>query len=119
MAPRLWVLVSQRHRIPTYVQRYGGAGSNQSKERVLTSCKGSHLCGRIEHGILDGEQVGANARRVEEILKLMPIEHIELEPGDGVFFHCNTLHRSDQNRSDRRRWTVIHCYNLAANNPFL
>ena len=85
----------------------------------LQIVKGSHLCGRIEHGVLDGNQVGADARRVEEILKLMPVEHIELKPGDGVFFHCNSLHRSDQNRSDNRRWTVIHCYNLATNNPFL
>ena len=89
------------------------------KNGCLQIVKGSHLCGRIEHGILEGEQVGADARRVEEILNLMPIEHIELEPGDGVFFHCNSLHRSDQNRSDSRRWTVIHCYNLATNNPFL
>lgn len=30
---------------------------------------GSHHCGRIEHGVLPGEQVGADPRRVEEILK--------------------------------------------------
>lgn len=89
------------------------------KNGCLQLVKGSHLCGRMEHGVLNGEQVGADTRRVEEALKLMPVEHIELEPGDGVFFHCNALHRSDQNRSDKRRWTVIHCYNLASNNPFL
>ena len=85
----------------------------------LQVVEGSHLCGRVEHGVLDGSQVGANARRVEEILKILPIRHVELEPGDGVFFHCNTLHRSDQNRSEKRRWTVIHCYNRATNNPFI
>lgn len=85
----------------------------------LQIVKGSHLCGRMEHGVLDGEQVGADTRRVEEALKLMPVEYIELKPGDGVFFHCNALHKSDQNRSNERRWTVIHCYNLATNNPFL
>ena len=35
-----------------------------------------------------------------------------------LFFHCNTLHRSDQNRSDNRRWTLICCYNGARNNPY-
>ncbi len=80
---------------------------------------GSHLCGRLEHKVLDGEQVGADAERVEEILKFLPVKYVELEPGDGVFFHCNALHRSDQNQSDSRRWTVIHCYNLASNNPYL
>jgi ectoine hydroxylase len=85
----------------------------------LQVIKGSHTVGRIEHGVLKGEQVGANTRRVEEVLKILPVEHIELEAGDGVFFHCNVLHRSDQNRSSRRRWTVIHCYNRASNNPYL
>jgi len=41
-----------------------------------------------------------------------------MEPGDGLFFHCNTLHRSDQNRSPNRRWTVLFCYNAARNNPY-
>ena len=42
-----------------------------------------------------------------------------MEPGDGLFFHCNTLHRSDQNRSPNRRWTVLFCYNAARNNPYI
>ena len=58
-------------------------------------------------------------RRVEEILKVLPVDYAELEPGDGLFFHSNVLHRSDQNRSDMRRWTVLMCYNAARNNPFL
>jgi len=80
---------------------------------------GSHHCGRIEHGVLPGEQVGAEPKRVEEILKRMPVQHAELEPGDGLFFHGNVLHRSDQNRSAHRRWTVIMCYNAARNDPYL
>ncbi len=85
----------------------------------LQVVRGSHHCGRLEHGVLPGEQVGADPRRVEEILKRMPIEHAEMAPGDGLFFHSNVLHRSDQNRSDKRRWTVLHCYNAARNNPYL
>lgn len=85
----------------------------------LQVVKGSHHCGRIEHGVLPGEQVGADPKRVEEILKRMPIEYAEMEPGDGLFFHANVLHRSDQNRSQNRRWTVLHCYNAARNNPYL
>jgi hypothetical protein len=42
-----------------------------------------------------------------------------MEPGDVLLFHCNTLHRSDQNRSPQRRWTIICCYNAARNNPFI
>ncbi len=80
---------------------------------------GSHLCGRIEHGVLAGEQVGADTRRVNEILKRLPVIHAEMAPGDGLFFHSNVLHRSDQNRSPHRRWTVLMCYNAARNDPYL
>ena len=85
----------------------------------LQVVKGSHLCGRIEHGVLPGEQVGADPRRVEQILERMPLEYAEMEPGDGLFFHSNVLHRSDQNRSPNRRWTVLMCYNAARNDPYV
>ena len=45
-------------------------------------------------------------------------EYAELDPGDVVFFHCNTFHRSAQNRSDRRRWTLIICYNRVDNDTW-
>lgn len=85
----------------------------------LQVVRGSHRCGRIEHGVLKGEQVGADPRRVEEMLKRLPVDYAELDPGDGLFFHSNVLHRSDQNRSDHRRWTVLMCYNAAHNDPYL
>ena len=42
-----------------------------------------------------------------------------MDPGDVLFFHCNTLHRSDKNNSPHRRWTLLCCYNAARNNPFI
>ncbi|MBL8702793.1 MAG: phytanoyl-CoA dioxygenase family protein [Alphaproteobacteria bacterium] len=84
----------------------------------LQVLKGSHLMGRIDHGLLDGQQVGADLARVEEARKVAETVHAEMEPGDALFFHCNTLHRSDQNRSPDRRWTLICCYNAARNNPY-
>ena len=84
----------------------------------LQVLKGSHHLGRIDHGLLDGDQVGADLRRVEEAQKQLELVYCEMEPGDVLFFHCNTLHRSDQNRSDDRRWTLICCYNAARNNPY-
>ncbi|MDJ0894352.1 MAG: phytanoyl-CoA dioxygenase family protein [Alphaproteobacteria bacterium] len=85
----------------------------------LQVLRGSHRMGRIDHGLLDGQQVGADLARVAEALKVLERVHAELEPGDGLFFHCNTLHRSDQNRSPERRWTMICCYNAARNDPYL
>ena len=82
----------------------------------LQVLKGSHLMGRIDHGTA-GEQVGADPSRVAHALEELERIHCELDPGDGLFFHCNTLHSSDQNRSPERRWTLICCYNAARNNP--
>jgi hypothetical protein len=53
------------------------------------------------------------------MLKSLELVYAEMEPGDGLFFHANVMHRSDQNRSDNRRWTVLFCYNAARNNPYL
>ena len=85
----------------------------------LQVLKGSHHMGRIDHGLLDGDQVGADLNRVKQAEKQLELVYCEMEMGDVVFFHCNTLHRSDQNRSDDRRWTLICCYNAASNDPYL
>jgi hypothetical protein len=43
---------------------------------------------------------------------------MEMSPGDILFFHANMLHRSDQNRSDNPRWSMICCYNAKSNDPY-
>lgn len=85
----------------------------------LQVLRGSHLAGRVDHGILPGEQVGADPRRIQELVKSCELVYAEMEPGDAIFFHSNLMHRSDQNRSPNRRWTVIFCYNAARNDPYL
>jgi hypothetical protein len=77
----------------------------------------SHQLGRIEH-VLSGDQAGADMERVREVLKRLPLVHVEMDPGDILFFDCNLLHRSDQNLSDTTRWSMICCYNSAQNNPY-
>ena len=42
----------------------------------------------------------------------------EMNPGDALFFHPNTLHCSASNLSDKARWALICCYNAKSNNPF-
>ena len=73
--------------------------------------------GRIEHG-KTGDQTGADMEMVDAALERMELVYIEAEPGDALFFHCNLLHRSDQNRSPNPRWSLICCYNAARNNPY-
>ena len=56
--------------------------------------------------------------RVTELSKRLELVHVEMEPGDILFFDCNLLHRSDQNRSENPRWSMICCYNAARNDPY-
>jgi ectoine hydroxylase-related dioxygenase (phytanoyl-CoA dioxygenase family) len=79
--------------------------------------RGSHQLGRIDH-VLTGGQAGADITRVNEILKRLELIYVEMEPGDTLFFHSNLLHRSDQNRSENPRWSMICCYNAARNDPY-
>ena len=41
-----------------------------------------------------------------------------MNPGDSLLFHSNLLHRSDSNRSDSPRWSLISAYNLITNIPY-
>ena len=79
--------------------------------------RGSHRMGRIEHGRVGG-QTGADRERVEEAMKILDHVYCEMDPGDALFFHCNTLHASSQNVSDRSRNVMLSCYNRVSNNPF-
>ena len=47
--------------------------------------------GRVDH-VLSGEQAGADPERVKHAMKMFPLEYLEMEPGDVLFFHCNLLH---------------------------
>jgi ectoine hydroxylase-related dioxygenase (phytanoyl-CoA dioxygenase family) len=83
----------------------------------LQVLSGSHHTGRIDH-ILTGDQAGADLERVREAQKRLETVYLEMDPGDVLFFHANLLHRSDQNQSDKPRWSMICCYNAARNDPY-
>jgi ectoine hydroxylase len=87
------------------------------KNGCVQVLRGSHLAGRIEH-VLTGQQAGADPERVAELLKRLELVYVEMQPGDTLFFHANTLHRSDQNKSDEPRWSMICTYNAARNDPY-
>ena len=90
---------------------------NTRENGCLQVLKGSHKMGRIEHGQY-GDQTGADPERTTAAAKVMETVYVELDPGDTLFFHSNTLHRSDQNTSDDPRWSLICCYNTKHNNPY-
>jgi ectoine hydroxylase-related dioxygenase (phytanoyl-CoA dioxygenase family) len=80
----------------------------------LQVIRGSHKMGRVNHGFA-GEQVGADMVMVNNALQTMELVYAELEPGDALFFHPNTLHRSEANLSDKPRWSIISCYSSQSN----
>lgn len=90
---------------------------NTRENGCMQVLKGSQRMGRIEHGKF-GDQTGADPERTSEAMKVMDLVYAEMEPGDALLFHCNTLHRSDQNKSANPRWSLICCYNAATNNPY-
>ena len=78
---------------------------------------GSHLIGRMNHMKIGG-QTGADPERVAAVCERLPTVHVAMEPGDGLFFHGNLLHRSDQNTSPNPRWSLICCYHTKLNDPY-
>ena len=81
----------------------------------LQILQGSHRYGRIDHVTATDKQNEADPERMRHLLAQLDTVYCELDPGDAVIFHCNALHRSDQNLSDRRRWTLIVGYNAVSN----
>jgi ectoine hydroxylase-related dioxygenase (phytanoyl-CoA dioxygenase family) len=56
--------------------------------------------------------IGLTNKQIEQYHELV---YVELEPGDTLFFHCNLLHKSSQNQSDKPRWVMISAYNAILN----
>jgi hypothetical protein len=83
----------------------------------LQVLRGSHQLGRIDH-VLTGDQSGADAERVAAACERLELVYCEMAPGDALFFHANLLHRSDQNKSDNPRWSMVCCYNARTNDPY-
>jgi len=79
--------------------------------------KGSHDLGRLTH-VKIGDQTGADPERVAAAQARLELVYVEMSPGDALLFHPNTLHRSDQNRSENDRWALICCYNARRNSPY-
>ena len=83
----------------------------------LQVLKGSHHMGRLDHG-RTGSQAGTDPERLEVCLKRFDMVYCELEIGDAIFFHCNLLHGSGQNKSPNPRRAFLCCYNARRNSPY-
>lgn len=87
----------------------------------LRVVKKSHLLGRLNHVIVKekGNQNIPESPRLDRILEKLEVVYCEIEPGDAIFFHANTLHGSGSNISASSR-ILMHCsYNAVDNAPFI
>jgi len=66
----------------------------------------SHLHGRLPHGVT-GQQAGADLEEIAPIKDKHGEVLCDMNPGDALFFHANTLHASGPNLSDNSRLILI------------
>ena len=89
-------------------------GDSTQENGCLQLIKGSHKLGKVTHAPQANQWV-ADQKEVDMITRTHEIYFAEMRAGDALFFHCNTLHRSDDNRSDIPRSTIISSFNRADN----
>lgn len=85
----------------------------------LKVLRGSHRLGRLDHVRDKSGQAKADPTHIAWAEDNLDTVLCELQPGDAMFFHSNLLHASGPNKSDKRRWLLIYCYNAAYNEPFI
>lgn len=86
----------------------------------LKIIEGSHKLGRIDHVLNNGvSDSGVCPERLAVILERLPEVYVELNAGDVVLFHCNTLHGSDDNHSQDSRIALVGTYNTRHNDPYI
>jgi ectoine hydroxylase len=86
----------------------------------LQLMRGSHRCGRLEHTRLGDQsehETMADPTRVEALMARCERVYCEMEPGDVLFFHSNTLHHSEPNPSNEPRWALITNFTRKDNPP--
>ena len=102
---------------PHMVSVFVAVDASTRHNGCLQVLRGSHQLGRLDHGIVGG-QTGADMERVEQAMKIMEHVHVEMEPGDAMFFHSNLLHASGRNNSEASRNVLLTCYSKADNPPY-
>ena len=83
----------------------------------LHMLKGSHHMGRVDRIRDDHAYSNIHPMRAKAMLERFEDVPIELEPGDGLLFHCNTVHASGDNRASWNRILLEFSYNAMSNAP--
>ena len=79
---------------------------------------GSHKMGRIGMISVVNPTNEDLFRRIDKAKQELGVVHAEMDVGDAVFFHANTLHGSDLNATDTPRVMMFCSYNAVSNPPY-
>ncbi len=104
----------QGYVFPRMLSAFAALDPNSPANGCLQVLRGSHLLGRLTHQQVQG-QTGVDPQRMAQLEPFFERVAVILEPGDVLFFHCNTLHTSGPNTSPRHRRNFIMCYNALGN----
>lgn len=89
---------------------------NNQENGCLQVLRGSHLMGRIDNVVI-GETTGGDPTRIAKAFENHELVYCEMEPGDVLFFHSNTLHGSDGNTGNQPRTLIHSAFNARSNEP--
>jgi len=85
----------------------------------LHMLKGSHKMGRVDRIRDMDAYANINPKRLVGMLARFEDVAIAMQPGDGLFFHGNVVHRSGDNRAGYDRMLLEFSYNGVGNAPVL
>ena len=105
---------NQGYAYPRMISAFIALDEATRENGCLQVLKGSHLLGRLDHGKV-GDQTGTETDRIAALEPMFERVYCEMTPGSVLFFHCNLLHTSEQNTSDKDRRAFIICYNAFGN----
>jgi len=91
-------------------------GSVHRGNGCMQLLRGSHNLGKLDV-VEVGKSQGVDPALIDGVIETHPIEYCELEAGDVVVFHSNTLHGSGPNESDHPRTMLMSSYNARSNVP--
>jgi hypothetical protein len=83
----------------------------------LKMMRGSQLMGRIDRARDQRSYASIYPPRRTALEKRFEVEAVEMAPGDALFFHANTVHASEPNRTGAARVLLEFSYNAVSNPP--
>jgi len=83
----------------------------------LHMLRGSHRMGRLDRIRDDHAYANINPVREAALLERFEDVAVEMQPGDGLFFHGNVVHSSGDNQADHNRILLELSYNGVSNAP--